>query len=424
MLTAIWNFIYAQVANNQFLTGGLVVGSIGFLIAYLKSLPATIWAWFKRRVIIELDIPDRDESFKWLDVWLAQHNYQKRCRLLTVHTSRRKLEKYETATAAPGIEDQRARPEISLSPAPGTHYFFYRRRLVILRRERKDGADTKNSTALGFRETFNIKILSRNRHLVLDLLEEARELAHPRSDDRLSVYVPRYDDWIRSTRKMPRPFDSVIMAGNLSETLLADIQEFQQSRDWYNALGIPYRRGYLFCGLPGNGKSSLVMALASKLQLDICVLNLSATGLSDERLGELMSDVPEGAVLLLEDIDCVFVNREKKDDKDTVTFSGLLNSIDGVMAGEGRILFMTTNYVDRLDAALIRPGRCDVQLEIGNATEDQIKRLFLRFYPASEDLADKFVALIPSETISMATLQGHFLKYRKNAQEALDKFQP
>lgn len=421
MLTTIWNFLYAQVSNNQFLTGGLVVGAVGFLIAYLKSMPAEIWAWFKRRVVIELDIPDRDESFKWLDTWLAHHKYQKRCRLLTVHTSRRKSDRYSEGPCE--VEDRRARPEISLSPAPGTHYFFYRNRIVILKRERKDGADTKNSTALGFRETFNIKILSRNRQLVLDLLEEARELAHPRSDDRLSVYVPRYDDWVRSAKKMPRPFDSVVMEGDLAEILLKDIQDFQQAESWYNSLGIPYRRGYLFCGLPGNGKSSLVMALASKLQLDICVLNLSASGLSDERLIELMAEVPTGAVLLLEDIDCVFVHREKKDDKDTVTFSGLLNAIDGVMAGEGRILFMTTNYVDRLDPALIRPGRCDVQLEIGNATASQIRRLFLRFFPSEEGLADQFAALVPPETVSMAALQGHFLKYRKSAQEALDKFQ-
>jgi ATP-dependent 26S proteasome regulatory subunit len=63
-----------------------------------------------------------------------------------------------------------------------------------------------------------------------------------------------------------------------------------------------------------------------------------------------------------------------------LTFAGLLNAIDGIAAQTGRLLFMTTNHKDRLDSALIRPGRIDYQLKFSMASRDQARRLFLNFY--------------------------------------------
>lgn len=55
-----------------------------------------------------------------------------------------------------------------------------------------------------------------------------------------------------------------------------------------------------------------------------------------------------------------------------VTFSGLLNAIDGVACAEERILFMTTNFINRLDEALIRPGRVDIKQYFGYCTDTMI----------------------------------------------------
>lgn len=62
-----------------------------------------------------------------------------------------------------------------------------------------------------------------------------------------------------------------------------------------------------------------------------------------------------------------------------VTFSGLLNTIDGVASSEERLLFMTTNHLDRLDSALIRPGRVDLIQHVGNATSFQVSNLIILF---------------------------------------------
>ncbi|KAJ1401108.1 hypothetical protein B484DRAFT_405819, partial [Ochromonadaceae sp. CCMP2298] len=91
---------------------------------------------------------------------------------------------------------------------------------------------------------------------------------------------------------------------------------------------------------------------------------------------------------------------------------GLLNALDGIASQEGRLLFMTTNHIEKLDPALIRPGRCDLQLQLKLASKNQILRMFLRFFPTEEALAADFAASLPAHELSMATLQGYFLRHR------------
>ena len=103
-----------------------------------------------------------------------------------------------------------------------------------------------------------------------------------------------------------------------------------------------------------------------------------------------------------------------------VTFSGLLNALDGVAASEERIIFMTTNHVERLDQALIRPGRIDMKEYFGNATDYQIEHMFLRFYENEKSLAEEFVKKTKGRAVSPAQLQGHFVYYKNNPKQAVE----
>jgi len=117
-----------------------------------------------------------------------------------------------------------------------------------------------------------------------------------------------------------------------------------------------------------------------------------------------------------------------------VTFSGLLNALDGVASAEERIIFLTTNYVERLDEALVRPGRVDMTVRLGDATRYQVEQLWNRFYGELEDSA-KFQEIFcetlrdlgiledqPSgsrQGTSTAALQGLFLYNKGNMQGAI-----
>jgi mitochondrial chaperone BCS1 len=102
--------------------------------------------------------------------------------------------------------------------------------------------------------------------------------------------------------------------------------------------------------------------------------------------------------------------------------SGFLNALDGVVASEERIIFMTTNHPERLDPALIRPGRVDVKEYLGHAAPYQMKEMFLRFYGGSEDRAKEFADAISSGSpVSTAFLQGLFVSNKEQPEKALEE---
>lgn len=105
-----------------------------------------------------------------------------------------------------------------------------------------------------------------------------------------------------------------------------------------------------------------------------------------------------------------------------MTFSGLLNTLDGVASSEERLVFMTTNHLDRLDPALIRPGRVDIKQEIGLASKSQVSKMFSRFYPdemptRAEEFADKVMKL--GQRKSIAQIQGHFMLFKNDSTGAI-----
>ncbi len=95
--------------------------------------------------------------------------------------------------------------------------------------------------------------------------------------------------------------------------------------------------------------------------MNLCYLNLSSGDVDDDKFNRLLLDAPPKSILLLEDIDAIFSQREKGVfTSRKLTFSGFLNALDGVRSQEGQILFMTTNHIENLDPALLRPGRTDL----------------------------------------------------------------
>lgn len=118
-------------------------------------------------------------------------------------------------------------------------------------------------------------------------------------------------------------------------------------------------------------------------------MNLAERHITDASLLRAINTLPSQSIVVFEDVDAAFCGRDGSDDllKPSVTFSGLLNALDGVASAEPCIIFMTTNHLERLDPALVRPGRIDRIFELGDAKAEQVKELFIRFY--YEDMLDK-----------------------------------
>jgi len=216
--------------------------------------------------------------------------------------------------------------------------------------------------------------------------------------------------------------------------LMQDIERFKASKNRYRKLGVPYHRGYLLYGPPGTGKTSLVSALGAEFGMSVYVLNL--TEFNDKTLMRATNDVPPNSIILFEDIDCmksssarpgleeaVTTRANNVTDGKTenlpqlgVTLSGLLNVLDGFHAPEDVLFVMTTNVIDALDRALLRPGRIDYRLFLGRACEEQKIELYLRFFPmADREEAKEFVEMhYAAET--MAEFQGLLLGLEEGKQ--------
>ncbi|KAG8906202.1 hypothetical protein FRB99_007418 [Tulasnella sp. 403] len=285
-----------------------------------------------------------------------------------------------------------------------------------------------------------LTLYTRKRAILDELIENAHAQYMRKSKPRLVVHgTDHCGSWCQTTTKARRPLDSLILPNGVKEMLLNDAKEFLRSEAWYAEAGIQHKRGYLLYGPPGTGKSSTIHALAGELDLEIYSLSLAANGLDDAGLSRLIASTPAHSMILIEDIDCAFPSREElekqkeakasgitlAETKSSITLSGLLNVIDGVSSEEGRLLFATTNYVNRLDPALLRPGRMDVKIHYKMSTRDQIINLFKRFYPCAspESAADKkrmsSLELTPPPTPDLSPSDSDEPKSTDNTEKAL-----
>ncbi|PQE22136.1 putative BCS1 precursor protein [Rutstroemia sp. NJR-2017a BBW] len=222
-------------------------------------------------------------------------------------------------------------------------------------------------------------------NLEINIFKEAQELAATAHEGKTVMWTFSGQEWRKfGLPRRKRPLSSVILDQGVKERIMEDVEDFLNRQQWYVDRGIPYRRGYLLYGPPGSGKSSFIQALAGAFDFGVSIINMSERGMTDDKLASCLTKLPPRTILLLEDADAAFVNRRQRDADGysgaTVTFSGLLNALDGVAAGEERIAFLTTNHIDMLDEALIRPGRVDMAVRIGEATRFQAAEMWDRFY--------------------------------------------
>eukprot|EP00292_Cryptomonas_paramecium_P005757 CAMPEP_0113703456 /NCGR_PEP_ID=MMETSP0038_2-20120614/25866_1 /TAXON_ID=2898 /ORGANISM="Cryptomonas paramecium" /LENGTH=380 /DNA_ID=CAMNT_0000627913 /DNA_START=17 /DNA_END=1155 /DNA_ORIENTATION=- /assembly_acc=CAM_ASM_000170 len=225
----------------------------------------------------------------------------------------------------------------------------------------------------------------------------------------------RCNYWRSSGSTKARPLDSVILPAKTKQHIVSDISSFlsDEMRDFYQLHGIPYRRSYLFYGVPGAGKTSLIQALAGHFERSISYLQVDPK-MTDVSLRTAMQSLPEDTVVVLEDVDALFGKDRASMRSDThISFSGLLNALDGVGSASGQIYILTTNLRDQLDPALIRKGRVDVQVRFESACDEQVEHMWASFYPAAAADGARFCAALrealAGREVSTAELQHFFV---------------
>ncbi|CCM04217.1 uncharacterized protein FIBRA_06384 [Fibroporia radiculosa] len=428
------------LGDNPYFQAGFGLMSVGVGLSALRQAVILSSVALRRRMLVSLEISNKDPAYDWFLTWMSRRSGDMAAANPKLFSPSSWLRSHQISVQT--VHEQRKNGSSSvlfkLVAGPGTHWLRYRQAWIQVKRERETRSQQLMSGIPW--ETVTLTTLSRDRNKFRELLSDARDMALRAQEGKLVIHTAWGIEWRPFGQpRRKRPLHSVVLAESVAERIEQDVTEFLQRRQWYEDRGIPYRRGYLLHGPPGSGKSSFIQALAGALSYDICLLNLSERGLADDKLIHLLSNTPERSFVLIEDVDAAFNKRVQTTAdgyQSSVTFSGFLNALDGVASGEERIIFMTTNHPEKLDPALIRPGRVDLAVLLGDATPEQARRLFVSFYEGTsgEDRAplptegrlaslgrdvEQMVAheMQQGKRVSMAALQGLFI--RSSAVEAV-----
>jgi len=436
--------------GNPYLSAGFGILIVTTLYRYFLMAVNMLWTKFKQKTYYSFSVDQGDESYRWLMEWFAEQPYCKDAREMSIKASWGAIQpgqqvppilaglamnnrrKYAGDEDSDDDDDEdenglkQKRPRVMWLPAEGTHYFRYKGVMVSLTRGRGGAAGANKEGGggnVGGAESLVIKAFGTNKKFLRQIVRDAMKNYYSRQENKTTIFVGEEVHWKTVGTRNKRDLSSVVLDDHVLKGLSEDLRTFINDREWYMRCGVPYRRGYLLYGPPGTGKTSFILSIAGKFELSVCVLVLSSSTMNDQKLNSLIKNSPANSILLLEDVDVAFAPSDALS-TNKVSFSGLLNAIDGIAAGDGRILFMTTNHIERLAPALIRPGRVDVRVLFDLASKSQVRGMFWRFYkdlkvPDLDTIVDQVVDRIEERTVSTAQLQGLFIKYKTQPSELL-----
>lgn len=477
---------YSLISRYVYATFGFdpsLIVSVGLVALALMKGSSYLFAMleraFRRCFMSSIYIDEHDDLFQMVMAWLAESQQFGSRRSLRAKTQTgAKAEDGADDIAGDALNENgifdytrwSARLPPRFEPYYGQNYMFHNGTLFFFKRSQRQGNQRVQVTFNGSAEDdlLQLDCIGRSTDPIKELLRTIKVWSLNRQRNTTTIRHPTPKDrarfggsWTKTSSRPSRPMETVILDAEQKSMIIRDMNEYLHpaSARWYAARGIPYRRGYLFHGPPGTGKTSLSFALAGIFGLEIYAISLQEPTLTEGDLLQLFNGLPRRCIVLLEDVDAAGLLRDrasdeknkprtKKEGKQTgkqgeegkekaaaaekgdnytlkdlarelkaistpaqrggphatmqqnngagpnrapgtgISLSGLLNAIDGVASAEGRVLIMTTNHAEKLDAALVRPGRVDRKVEFQLAAKDQIRELFVRMYAASDQVPD------------------------------------
>lgn len=412
MIPEIISQVTTFAKSNPFISGGLLVGLGSFGMNIVRGLPSKLVTNINDFLFMSVRIVKGTDLFTYVDDYIV-------------------YEKINIKHGIARLDTVNNQPKIC--PYDGKiKSFLFKNSWVRITKEMPEkqnqgsggrfpygggGGFISELTKLAKPECYVLQFLTFDRTIPLQFLKFLVNHNKAQQNELIRVQYNDGDYWEDLLKVAPRTMGSVLLDHDIHQEILADIRRFEDRKDWYFEVGLPYHRGYLLYGPPGAGKSSSVHAIASILHRKVCILDLS-TVKHNKELVKLFSTIDESSIVLLEDVDCAFQSDRKGVSE--ITYSGLLNALDGLCTPPGLITFFTTNHKELLDPALFRPGRVDQSYYFANANRKQIYDLYLKLFGTDyEPLAMDFCKSIPEHEFSMAAIQEYLLQYLDQPDKAL-----
>ncbi|BBI90452.1 AAA-type ATPase [Tenacibaculum phage PTm1] len=414
-------FVSTQMKTNQFFQTAGFFGMLTVIATKGKTVLKYIWQRIERKLLFVATIEESEPIYEYLNklIYDKHNNNYRKILVRTKYRNQfmRKTEKNQPDLGSKGSEKMAGyNREETLVYEQDSDMFFIRYGLQLLKvahgREKLESAQDIDNIFM------NRFVLSGFfvKGIITKLLDEALELKkkHRESEnnDLIRVYTNSCDYiWVKQPNIKPKTLDKIV--SNKKDSILEDMKKFIDSEQWYVDRGIFYKRGYMFYGKAGTGKTALALAIALELKRPIYCLN--PAGLNDNDLKRLYRRMDKDAILLFEDVDAVFnKDRDKQDKKIKFNFSTLLNCIDGTFYKHGLITIFTTNHIERLDDALKRKGRMDVKEEINPPSTENILEYLDIFYGKQT-----YQPIVKERGLVMADIQEMCIANRDSISDAI-----
>lgn len=422
MVMDLFHFLIQQFYKNDFLQAAVVGAPLAALSYTARSLPAKLWGFLRRTFSIDIqfnsDLPDYNYIQQLISAEVVNDRLSRRFLYSAEET-------YDWDTG-----DSETK-HIGLTAGYGTHWGFFKgsgglfnRTFVWIDRSLSEGGGSQTEK---FKETINLTFLTRRKKVMERFTKMIEEKAGKLHDiPTVQLHINSGNWWKRGGKLPIRPVSTVFTEGNKGQMIVQAIKDFEDRREWSLMRGLPHRLGIILDGPAGTGKSSLLHAIASETGRALFYLNLGSVE-DDKALTDLVSSGRNWrkTLLVIEDFDATGAKVSRKEEdgdgkekKEGVTLSALLNVLDGLIAPDGLVVIATTNHPERLDPALIRPGRFDIRCHLGPLGWDQfdgLARLF-DFDPDTTPDLKRMFQPTPGATLralllkgGLEAVRGHFL---------------
>jgi hypothetical protein len=221
-------------------------------------------------------------------------------------------------------------------------------------------------------------------------------------------------------------WDDLVLDSTARQLVQRDYESFFCREDWFRTLKLPFRRGYLLHGPPGNGKTSVIRAMLSRPGVCGLTLNFFSPEIDDDDLQGLFEQAGHCApsLIVMEDIDRAFPKNQVSGTRSKVSLQQLLNCLDGICTQDGVVVVATANEPTALDPAILRrPGRFDRVVLFPNPTAE-LRLLYLHKLNRRLVESDLGAAIDLSEGFSFAQMREAYILAGQMAYERQGEIEP
>ncbi|OAQ64991.1 mitochondrial chaperone BCS1 [Pochonia chlamydosporia 170] len=336
--------IYRILGSQLGVDPSILLTLLGFfwgLSKLVSQVYAHVATFVDRHFMCAMYVSEYDHIYSHLMKWLSQHQSIRNSQFLMAQTVWKSAwEEEEELESALFFTDggdtdsgrqylnfsnQAARSSPRFVPAMGATYFWHNGTFFRVHRRKESVMATSGWGATKDTEEIRISCFGRSIEPVKRLLSDAKHLYYNDTRQKTTIYRPKQKElrrdhsmWQQVARRPVRPMQTVVLDSEEKHGILADVNEYLHpaTPKWYASRGIPLRRGYLFHGPPGTGKTSFSFALAGVFGIDIYVISLQDINVTEEDLAALFTRLPRRCIVLLEDIDTAGLRRDGRSDED------------------------------------------------------------------------------------------------------------